>query len=44
MNAKLVYTAQKLASLGLNKGASGNCSVRNAGGFLITPSGIDTEV
>ncbi|MFT6395229.1 MAG: L-fuculose-phosphate aldolase, partial [Methylophilaceae bacterium] len=42
--AKLVYTAQKLASLGLNKGASGNCSVRNAGGFLITPSGIDTEV
>jgi len=44
MSAKLVYTAQKLASLGLNKGASGNCSVRNAGGFLITPSGIDTEV
>lgn len=44
MNAKLVYTAQKLASLGLNKGASGNCSVRNAGGFLITPSGIDAEV
>ena len=44
MNAKLVYTAQKLARLGLNKGASGNCSVRNAGGFLITPSGIDTEV
>ena len=44
MSAKLVYTAQKLASLGLNKGASGNCSVRNAGGFVITPSGIDTEV
>ena len=44
MNAKLVYTAQKLARLGLNKGASGNCSVRNTGGFLITPSGIDTEV
>lgn len=43
MNAKLVYTAQKLASLGLNKGASGNCSVRNVDGFLITPSGIDAE-
>lgn len=44
MKAKLVYTAQKLATLGLNKGASGNCSIRDARGFVITPSGVDAEV
>ena len=44
MKAKLVYIAQKLATLGLNKGASGNCSIRDARGFVITPSGIDAEV
>jgi len=44
MKAKLVYTAQKLATLGFNKGASGNCSIRDARGFVITPSGVDTEV
>lgn len=43
MNAKLVDAAQKLTTLGLNKGASGNCSARHADGFLITPSGIDAE-
>ena len=44
MQSQLVTTAQKLSALGLNKGASGNCSVRNEGGFVITPSGVDAEV
>jgi L-fuculose-phosphate aldolase len=34
---------QKLAELGLNKGTSGNCSVRFEDGFLVTPSGMGVE-
>lgn len=37
---QLLAISQKLAQLGLNKGTSGNASVRYGGGFLITPSGV----
>ena len=40
---KLLAVAQKLESLGLNKGTSGNCSVRVEDGFLVTPSGVPAE-
>jgi L-fuculose-phosphate aldolase len=43
MNEMLLKTAQKLAELGLNKGTSGNCSVRVEGGFLVTPSGMGVD-
>jgi L-fuculose-phosphate aldolase len=33
----------KLADIGLNKGTSGNASVRDGNGFLITPSGLPIE-
>ena len=39
----LVSITQKLAQLGLNKGTSGNASVRCDGGFLVTPSGMAVE-
>ncbi len=39
----LVNCALQLLELGLNKGASGNCSLRNDQGFLITPTGIPTD-
>jgi L-fuculose-phosphate aldolase len=39
----LLKTAQKLIALGLNKGTSGNCSVRFEDGFLVTPSGMPVE-
>lgn len=41
MREQLFNTAQQLATLGLNKGTSGNVSVRQEDGFLITPSGMD---
>ncbi len=41
--AALAATARESARLGLNPGASGNLSVRLAGGFLITPSGLPNE-
>ena len=40
---QLLKTAQKLLITGLNKGTSGNVSVRYDGGFLITPSGMAVE-
>jgi L-fuculose-phosphate aldolase len=43
MREQLRKTAQKLVALGLNKGTSGNCSVRDENGFIITPSGVDVE-
>ena len=36
----LVATARKTSHLGLNRGTSGNVSVRCRGGFLVTPSGF----
>ena len=37
---QLVELARKLDSFNLNRGTSGNCSLRTEHGFLITPSGI----
>lgn len=38
--AEVLNSARLLESLGLNKGASGNVSIRSVDGFLITPSGV----
>lgn len=38
----IVEAARHLVRAGLNQGSSGNISVRCDGGFLITPSGVDT--
>lgn len=43
MRNKLLKITQKLAELSLNKGTSGNCSVRFESGFLVTPSGMSVE-
>jgi len=43
MNECLLATAKKLAELGLNRGTSGNVSVRDGDGFLVTPSGMAVE-
>ena len=40
---QLLSITQKLAQLGLNKGTSGNASVRVEDGFLVTPSGMAVE-
>ena len=40
---QLLKTSQQLVALGLNKGTSGNASVRCEGGFLVTPSGMKIE-
>ncbi len=42
--SELVQAARQLSTLGLNKGTSGNVSVRADSGFLITPSGMDVDV
>ncbi len=39
----LVAAMKQLDARGLNRGASGNCSVRTAHGFLITPSGVPPQ-
>ena len=45
MNSKqILYDAIiKLHTLGLNHGATGNCSIRKEEGFLISPSGISND-
>ncbi len=40
---ELLAVMQKLAQLGLNRGTSGNASVRIEGGFLVTPSGMHVD-
>lgn len=40
---QLLQIAQQLAKAGLNKGTSGNVSVRYGDGFLITPSGVPVD-
>lgn len=40
---QLLHTAQQMAALGLNKGTSGNASVRLHDGFLVTPSGVPAD-
>jgi L-fuculose-phosphate aldolase len=39
----LIETARLMNACGLNKGCSGNLSLRERDGFLITPSGMDYE-
>ena len=43
LSEQLLKTSQQLAHLGLNKGTSGNVSVRCEDGFLITPSGMPID-
>ena len=45
LRQKLIRAYKKLISMGLNRGTSGNCSVRCDRGtqFLITPSGVPLE-
>lgn len=43
MQNQLLKITQKLAELGLNKGTSGNASVRFEDGFFVTPSGMSVE-
>ncbi|WP_019882986.1 MULTISPECIES: class II aldolase/adducin family protein [unclassified Methylophilus] len=40
---QLLQAAQQMALAGLNKGSSGNASIRLDDGFLITPSGVPAE-
>lgn len=42
--ARVVATARALNTSGLNRGTSGNVSVRTPTGFLVTPSGFPYEV
>jgi L-fuculose-phosphate aldolase len=43
LRAALAETARQTVSHGLNKGSSGNVSVRLREGFLITPSGLPND-
>ena len=43
MRESLLTNFKKLAELGLNKGTSGNASVRTDKGFLVTPSGMNVD-
>lgn len=40
---QLLSVSKQLVALGLNKGTSGNVSVRDGEGFIITPSGLPVE-
>jgi L-fuculose-phosphate aldolase len=39
----LLTISRKLSATGLNRGTSGNASVRDGDGFLVTPSGMSTD-
>ena len=39
----IISAYKKLDSIGLNRGASGNISIKTNNGFLITPSGLNVE-
>lgn len=39
----LVDMSQRLVNSGLNKGTSGNISVRTEQGFIVTPSGVEVD-
>ena len=43
LRQQVVSTARRLETLGLNRGTSGNVSVRNGSSFLVTPSGVPNE-
>ena len=39
----LIEAALQLQRMGLNHGATGNCSCRDGDTYLITPSGVETQ-
>ena len=41
LREQVVYLSRELDRLGLNRGTSGNCSVRSKRGFVVTPSGVN---
>ena len=43
-HSSVVEAVRRLAQQGLNQGASGNVSVRQGDGFLVTPSGVGADV
>ena len=43
LREQLLNTTRKLHELGLNKGTSGNVSVRDGNGLLVTPTGLEVE-
>jgi L-fuculose-phosphate aldolase len=43
LRSQMVSVARRLGDLGLNRGSTGNVSARNAGNWLVTPSGIPPE-
>lgn len=43
LREQLLHTARRLIELGLNRGTSGNVSVRDGDGYLITPSGMAVD-
>lgn len=43
LREQLLFISRKLCELGLNLGTSGNASVRDGAGFLVTPTGMTVE-
>jgi len=43
LREQLLATTRKLSESGLNRGTSGNASVRDGDGFLVTPTGMTAE-
>jgi L-fuculose-phosphate aldolase len=43
LREQLLTISRKLCELGLNRGTSGNASVRDGAGFLVTPTGMTVE-
>ena len=43
LREQLLDTTRKLSETGLNRGTSGNVSVRDGDGFLVTPSGMTVD-
>jgi L-fuculose-phosphate aldolase len=43
LREQLLTVSRRLSELGLNRGTSGNASVRDGDGFLVTPSGMTVE-
>lgn len=43
LREQLLAISRKLVEYGLNRGTSGNASVRDGDGFLVTPSGVAVE-
>lgn len=43
MNTAIIDAVRLLAAKGLNQGASGNVSVRDGDGFVVTPSGVAAD-